>query len=364
VIDKTVDATSEPHTNARPNGDERQALAWTAIAAIGAVIWLVWPIGMGIFAGMLMGFAFDPLYRRAVTRWPPRVAAVATVAASIILVAIVIGGFVWLLVRDGIALGREAVSSLGSGGHASAVLASMGRITSRVGITSDDLAVRLRTLSEDALKWTTELARVVVTTTAGTLLEAFFCVVTMYFLLIQGDTTRLDAERALPLRPDYTRKLLHELREVGRQTLIGTVGAGMIQGLLATLGYWMGGLPRPLFFGAVTAIVSLVPGVGTVLVWLPAAIVQIASGHVVRGVVLIVWGLLVVTLLNDYVIRPLLLGRRQGLPPLAMFVALFGGIASMGVKGLIVGPVVMSLAFAVLKLYAAEASQRRSPDPG
>lgn len=345
-------------------GDERQALAWTAIAAIAAVIWLVWPIGMGIFAGMLMGFAFDPLYRRAVKRWPPRIAALATVAGSVLLVAIVIGGFVWLLVRDGIALGREVVSSLGAGGQAGALVASVGRLTSHVGISSNDLAVRLRALSENALTWTTELARVLATTTASTLLEAFFCVITMYFLLIQGDSTGRVAERVLPLRPDYTRKLLHELREVGRQTLIGTVGSGLIQGFLAMVGYWIGGVPRPVFFGAVTAIVSILPGVGTVLVWLPAAVVEIVSGHVVRGVLLIVWGLLVVTLLNDYVIRPLLVGRGQGLPPLAMFGALFGGVATMGLKGLIVGPVVMSLAFAVLKLYAAEASQRRSPNPG
>jgi predicted PurR-regulated permease PerM len=359
VIERTADVTTEIHTNVRPDGGERRALALTAVAAIGAIIWLVRPVGMGIFVGMLMGFAFEPLYRRVVTRWRPRIAAVATVAASTILVVVVIGGFLWLVVRDGMVLGREVVSSLGAGGHARAVVASMGQVTSHVGITSEDLAARLRAISEDALVKTTELAGVVATTTAGTLLEGFFCIMTMYFLLIQGDTTRMSAERALPLRPDYTRKLLHELREVGRQTLIGTVGSGLIQGVLATLGYWMGGLPRPVFFGAVTAIVSLVPGVGTMLVWVPAAVVQILLGHTERGVVLLVWGVLVVTLLNDYVIRPLLLGRREGLPPLAMFGALFGGVAAMGLKGLIVGPVVMSLAFAVLKLYAAEASERR-----
>jgi predicted PurR-regulated permease PerM len=73
---------------------------------------------------------------------------------------------------------------------------------------------------------------------------------------------------------------------------------------------------------------------------------------------------LVVTSLNDYVIRPRFVGRESGLPPLAMFTALFGGAATMGIKGLIVGPVVMSVAFAALRLYGEEARQRRSPASG
>jgi predicted PurR-regulated permease PerM len=188
---------------------------------------------------------------------------------------------------------------------------------------------------------------------------------TMYFLFVQGEGIREYAERALPLRPDYTRKLFHELREVGRQTLVGTVGTGLMQGFSSAVGYWISGLPRPVFFGAVTAVVALVPGVGTMLVWAPAGIFLMMTGRTGGGVFLLVWGVLVVTVLNDYVLRPLLIGRREeGLPTLAMFGALFGGVASMGLKGLVVGPVVMSLAFAVLKLYAAEASQRRASGAG
>jgi predicted PurR-regulated permease PerM len=185
-----------------------------------------------------------------------------------------------------------------------------------------------------------------------------------FAILTHEDEILTTVEQALPLRPDYTRKLVGELRDVGRQTLVGTVGSGFMEGLLATVGYWMAGLPRPAFFGAATAVLSLVPGLGTMLVWVPAGIVLIVLGRVGPGIFLLAWGVLVVTSLNDYVIRPRFVGRQGGLPPLAMFVALFGGVASMGLKGLIVGPVVMSLAFAVLKLYTVEARQRRSPASG
>jgi predicted PurR-regulated permease PerM len=280
---------------------------------------------------------------------------------STILVAATVGGFVWLLVHDGTQLGREVITSLGSGGSARAIVAALGRITSRVGITTEDLAARLRVLSEGAVTRAAALAEAVAATAADALLACFFGILTMYFILRNGERISAEAEDGMPLRRDYTHKLLVELRDVGRQTLVGTFGSGLVQGVLATVGYWIAGLPRPAFFGAATAVLSLVPGAGTMLVWAPAAIVLIVLGHVGRGIFLLVWGVLVVTSLNDYVIRPRFVGRQGGLPPLAMFVALFGGVASMGLKGLIVGPVLMSLAFAVLKLYAEEARQRRAP---
>jgi predicted PurR-regulated permease PerM len=346
------------------DSEERRALGWTALAAIVAVIWLVRPVGMGIFLGMLMGFAFQHVYRLARTRLPPPAAALATVVGSAILVIVTIGGLGWLLVHDGVALGREVVTSLGSGGSAHAIVSAVGHVTSRVGVTTEDLAARLRALSEGAVTHAAALAESVAATTADTLLAGFFAVLTMYAILSHEEDVTTVAEQALPLRPDYTRKLFGEFREVGRQTLVGTIGSGLMQGLLATVGYWIAGLPRPVFFGAASAVLSLVPGLGTMLVWVPAAVVLIVLGHVGRGIFLLLWGVLVVTSLNDYVIRPRLVGREGGLPPLAMFVALFGGVASMGLKGLIVGPVLMSLAFAVLKLYTEEARQRRSAAPG
>jgi predicted PurR-regulated permease PerM len=317
---------------------------------------------MGVFFGMLMAFAFAPLYKRTLKRWRPPIAALATVGASVILVIATIGGLGSLLIRDGTALGREVVTSLGSGGSIRAIVASVGRVTGRVGITTDELAARLRTFAEGAAARAGALAGGVASTTAQTLLAGLFAILSMYAILVHHEELTTTAEEALPLRPDYTRKLFGELRAVGRQTLVSTFASAIIQGVLATIGYWIVGLPRPVFFGAATAVLSLVPGVGSMLVFVPAAIALMVLGHAGRGIFLLLWGVLVVSALNEYVIRPRLVGRGQGgLPPLATFVALFGGVATMGVKGLIVGPVLMSLAFTVLKLYTEEARQRRSP---
>jgi predicted PurR-regulated permease PerM len=339
-------------------GEQRRALRWSALAALVAVVWLARPVGMGVFFGMLMAFAFQPAYEWALRRMPRAPAALVTVLASTVMVAIAIGSLVWLLVRDGIALGSQAVASLGSGGTMRGVVTTVSRVTSRVGISKEELVARIRQLAETAVTRAAGIAESVASTTASALLAFFFAMLTMYFILTHWRGLSSEAQETLPLRPDYTRRLFEELRVVGRATLLGTVGSGFMQGVLATFGYWIAGLPSPLFFGAATALASLVPAVGTMLVWVPAGVVLILIGHAGQGIFLLVWGLAIVTALNDYVVRPRLVGHQEGVPALATFIALFGGVEALGLKGLIVGPVVMSVAIAVLRLYAEEARQR------
>jgi predicted PurR-regulated permease PerM len=182
---------------------------------------------------------------------------------------------------------------------------------------------------------------------------------TMHFMLRNWEAVSVRAQETFPLRPDYTRSLFAEFRRVGRTTLMGTVVTGLAQGILATIGYWLAGVPEPIFFGVATAVASLVPAVGTMLIWVPAGVVLIVIGEVGRGAFELIWGGLLVVALSDYVIRPRLVGGEGEVPSLVTFSALFGGVEVFGLKGLIVGPVVMSLAIAILRLYATETRLRR-----
>jgi predicted PurR-regulated permease PerM len=155
-----------------------------------------------------------------------------------------------------------------------------------------------------------------------------------------------------PLEPRHTRELLAEFRRVGRMTISGTVLTGLAQGLLAALGFWFTGVPQPIFFGFATALASLIPAVGTMLVWVPAGLYLLAVHHPVAGIIELAWGALCVVGLSDYLIRPRLVGD-EAMPALMVFVALFGGLEVFGLPGLIVGPVLMALAVAVLRLYSA-----------
>ena len=104
---------------------------------------------------------------------------------------------------------------------------------------------------------------------------------------------------------------------------------GLAQGLFAAVGYRIAGVPEPAFFGAATAVASLLPGVGTMLVWVPAGIFLLATGHPGGGVLELIWERLVVVGVSDYVIRPRLVGRGGTMPAMLTFAALFGGVGGV-----------------------------------
>jgi predicted PurR-regulated permease PerM len=176
----------------------------------------------------------------------------------------------------------------------------------------------------------------------------------MHFILRNWETVTAQLVDALPLRRDYTEQLMVEFRRVGRTTLLGAVGTGLAQGALATIGYFIAGVPEPVLFGAATAVASFVPAVGTLLVFVPVGVTMILAGSTTGGIVTIAWGLVFVVAICDYVIRPRLVRGEGNAPALVTFAALFGGVEVLGLKGLVIGPVVMALAIAVLRLYTSE----------
>jgi predicted PurR-regulated permease PerM len=348
-----------PETEAQATRGERRALGWAAVAAVVAVAWIVAPIGAGIFMGTLLAFTVQPVFERLTPRLGARVAALAVVGSSIVVLSGVVGGLGWLLVTGGTLLSREWLASTGPS-PGGGLPGALGGLAGRFGVPPDELWARARALAEGAAMRATSVAELLVGTVASALFALFLATLAMHFILRNWDAIALGAQQALPLRPEYTASLFDEFRRVGRTALLGIVGSGIAQGLLATIGFWATGVPEPSFFGAATAVASLVPALGATLVWAPVGIGLIVAGHPAAGAIELVWGATVVGALCDYVIRPRLVGRASSLPSLLTFAALLGGVQAFGLKGLVVGPVLMSLAVAVLRLYANEARKRRA----
>lgn len=342
---------------------ERHALGWAALAAVVAIVWLVAPVGVGILLGTLLAFALQPLFEGLAPRIGPRGSALVIVLGTLVALGGALAGLGWLFVSDGTALTNEWLSSLGPGGPGHAVVGAVARVTSRLGVSPDEVTARARELAETAASGATTVAALIAATAASAALSLLFAMLAMHFILRHWRAVALGAQEVFPLRPDYTAELLAEFRRVGRSTLLGTIGTGVAQGLLATLGFSITGVPYPLFFGAATAVASLVPVVGAALVWLPAGVVLVLLGHPVRGALELIWGALMVAIVSDYVIRPRLVSGGGHLPQLVTFAALLGGVQVFGLKGLIVGPVLMALAVAILRLYASETRKRRSLGP-
>jgi predicted PurR-regulated permease PerM len=357
--ERDVDRDIRPPERVAAAEGERHTLAWLAGIGVALIGWIAMPVGIGILLGTLIAFSMQPLY----DRWKPRLggtwASLATTAAATVGLLAAFGGLGWLFVAKGTALARASIAAIRGGPAAASPLEALGRVTARFGYPREELEDRLRSVAEAAATRAAGIAETIVATTASSLLALFFAMLTLYYILRNWQRIAMSAQEVLPLRPDYTRELFDQFRRVGRTTLLGTVLTGLAQGVFATIGYAMTGIPEPLFFGAATAVASLIPAVGTLLVWVPAGVALIAGHHTLAGVGELTWGLLTIVGLSDYVIRPRLVGGESEMPALITFTALFGGVEVFGLKGLILGPVVMSLAIAVLRLYAKEARARR-----
>ncbi len=345
---------------ATEDGRDHRVLTWCALIALAVLVWVALPVAVGILLGMLMAFTLQSLYERLLRSMRrPAAASLTTVGIATAGISASVGGLGYLLVSRGSVLMRQVIEALSPGGPANLPFVRLSNRLHPYGLDADKLTARLRDAASELAARVATAAADILAATTGALLSLFFAMMTMHLMLRNWNRITRRAEQVLPLRPEDTRALLDEFRRVGRVTLLGNVLTGLLQGVLAGIGFAISGVPEPVFFGAATAIASLIPVVGTPLVWLPAGICLIATGHLGRGILELAWSVLVVVGISDYVIRPRLIGGAERAPALLTFVALFGGLEVFGLKGLILGPVLVSLAVSVLQLYARESERSR-----
>ena len=190
----------------------------------------------------------------------------------------------------------------------------------------------------------------VTTATVRIVFLLFVMLYAMFFFLKDGGGVLQKVLYYLPLSDEDERRMLDRFVSVTRAMVKGTFLIGIVQGALAGLAFWVAGIPSAAFWGTVMAVLSIVPGIGSALVWLPAAIYLLAVGQVVAGVGLILWcGLVVGTL--DNLMRPWLVGRDTRMPDLMILLGTLGGLVAFGMAGVLIGPIVAALFITVWELY-------------
>lgn len=178
---------------------------------------------------------------------------------------------------------------------------------------------------------------------------SFTVMLFLLFFFLRDGVAMTDATlRLVPLQPDRKARLLEQMKGVTRAVVFGTVATALLQGALVGIGFAAAGLPSPVVFGVIAAILSVVPFGGTALVWGPAAIWLFVDQQVAYAIGLAIWGAAVVGLADNFV-KPLLISGRAEVPTLAVFVGVLGGLAAFGLVGLFLGPLVIALAIALLR---------------
>ena len=189
--------------------------------------------------------------------------------------------------------------------------------------------------------------------TLSVLTQFFLTLFLLFFFLRDGERLLRRAMRLTPLPDSRKAELFAQLGGVTRAVVLGTLATAAIQGTLVGVGFMLVNLPSPLVFGAMAAVTSLIPIVGTGLVWVPAAIALYVQGSVTSAIILSIWSVLLVGAV-DNIIRPLIISGKSAASTLVVFIGILGGVPLFGIAGIFIGPLTLILAGSVLR-YMDEA---------
>jgi len=344
-------STTEPEPMAL---SEQRVLGLLLLAVSVALVWILLPFYGGVLWGAIIALLFTPFYRWLLPRLRGRrsLTAVLTVTAATLIVVLP-------AVLVSVALAREVQILIEQ--HESGTLQPaiwlrevfnglppwLTALLGRFGLSDFDTAQRELT---EAL---TKGGQFVATQTLNAgqnalhlLASVFITLYLAFFLVRDGEALMRAVHRAIPLAPADRNALIGKFGTVLRATVKGNLVIAVIQGTLGGLAFWVLGISGVLLWGALMALLSLLPVVGAGLVWLPVAVGLFMTGSPWQAVGLVAFGVLVIGLV-DNILRPILVGKETGLPDYLVMITTFGGIAVLGINGFVVGPTVAAMFVAV-----------------
>lgn len=187
--------------------------------------------------------------------------------------------------------------------------------------------------------------------TNGTKFVFYFglMIFTMYYFFKDGEILVAEIKKLVPLAKEQVDLTFKHLREVIYATMYGGVVVALVQGLLGGIMFAVFGIPSPVFWGAVMALLSIIPLVGAFIVYIPAGIILILGGSYIKGILVIAIGTVVISQV-DNVLRPFLISGRTAMHPLLLFFSILGGIALFGLLGVVLGPLIAAVFVTLLKI--------------
>lgn len=304
----------------------------------------------GIFAGMARP---THLWLETNLGGKPRLAAMLTVVALLLLILVPLAGFLALVLSQAVEVSDQAGPWISEQLGRSPELFAWLQALPVVGPTVPEQSELVGRASEFVTRAGSFLINNLGAATTGTVavfLQLFVMLYAIYYFLIDGKSILGRILYYTPLKEEDEEKLVDQFVSVTRATIKGSILVGLIQGGLAGSAFFLLGLPGAAFWSTVMAVLSIIPVLGSGIVWAPASVILVLTGRVGAGIFLAVWGLVVVGLV-DNVLRPRFVGRDTKMHDLLVLLSTFGGLAMFGVVGFMIGPVVGALFLTAWKLY-------------
>lgn len=307
-----------------------------------------------LMAAILAGL-MHPVYARLcrLLRGKRAVSAVITELLLVVLIVLPLGGLAGLItaqaLRVGNSVGPWIRTNLAEPDALSRHLEAL-PFYDRLEPYRGEILMRAGDLASGLSTWLVNALSDVTVGTVHVLFLFFVMLYALFFFLIRGDRVLERILYYLPLQDRDEQRMLDRFLSVTRATLKGTGLIGILQGGLGGAAFAVAGIQAPAFWGAVMVVLSVIPGLGTGVVWVPAVIWLAMGGQWTTALLLTLFFVLVVGLVDNF-IRPRVVGRDTKMPDLLVFLSTLGGLAAFGVLGFIIGPIVGALFLTVWEIY-------------
>jgi len=311
---------------------------------------IAWPFASPVLWAGLAAIMFQPLYQRVLRQVKGRANTAAIISLTIIFFAVLVPALIigTLVVEEAarVVFGLRA-GDINIASWFDAIYAALPE-SLRTGIANagfsdfSSLQARLQALLGESAGLIAQQAVSIGSGAFGFVLAFGLGLYVSYFLLRDGLSIGETILSSVPLERDIADRLAARFLSIVRATIKGSLVVGVVQGALGAITFSIVGIPSAILFGVLMGISSLLPAVGTGLVWVPAVIYLFATGAIWEAGVVLVSGFLVIGMV-DNVLRPILVGRDTGIPDWIILITTLGGISLVGFSGIVLGPLVAGL---------------------
>ncbi|HEY0707859.1 MAG TPA: AI-2E family transporter [Polyangia bacterium] len=341
------------------NETARRFFLFILIATSVALALVVRPVGTALFMAAVLAGALWPLQKRLSNAFRGRKALAAgtlTAAVIVLIVApiVTMSAFVVKEASDGVRFVSKTIRSEGFSGLVEKLPAPVQKLAQRLQQEFPEEEGGLeRAVQKQVTAQGGKAAAAVgaaVATTGSLLFQAAMMMIALFFFLLQGNEVVSWLDETLPLKPGQTHELLLEFKNVSYSVLVSSLATAAVQAVAALIGYYIAKVPNPIFFAAITFVIAFIPAIGAAAVCLAASLLLLVTGHPYAALFLAIWGVVIVGLV-DNVVKPLLIKGGMHMNGAVVFFALIGGLGAFGTVGLLIGPLVVSLFLALVRMY-------------
>ncbi|MCF7865663.1 MAG: AI-2E family transporter [Candidatus Pacebacteria bacterium] len=323
------------------------SIVFICFAILSALIF--WPFLTPLALAGIVSILIHPVYRKVLKFLKSE--SLASVVTIVLLVVLILAPLT-IIANQIISEAQNLYSSVSSGESI-----SVDFLTTKVEVAVQkyipDFTINTREYLSSFASWVVDRLGGIFSGTLDLVVKFALSIVALFYFLRDGEEFKKQIIALSPLSDDKDKFISVSLKSSINSVLMGSIAVALVQGILSGIGFTLFGVPNATLWGTVAGVAALVPGVGTSLVWIPASIYLYFYGSSGIWVVEILWSILLVGLIDNF-LAPFIINKGVNIHPLLILFSILGGLQFFGAEGFLLGPIVVGLLFALIRIVKVE----------